>query len=78
MPVGLTSGKLQSRKLGFHKEIDVLNYDVNTEFYYLAISKKNNIKKLIPYINKRLKDMKKSNELTKLSIKYSDLYLKLP
>jgi polar amino acid transport system substrate-binding protein len=78
MPVGLTSGKLQSRKLGFHKEIDFLHYDVNTEFYYLAISKKNGFKKLIPYINQRLKEMKENNEITKLSIQYSDLYLNSP
>jgi len=78
MPIGLLSGELQSRKLGFHKQIVPLDYRVSTEFYFLAIGQKSGLKQHLPRLNQRLQEMHNDGTIQRFTEKYSLIYLDTP
>ncbi|GGK56845.1 substrate-binding periplasmic protein [Amphritea balenae] len=75
MPVGLLSGRLQSRKLGFHEQVKPLNYRVSTEFYFLAVGRHSGLQQHLPFINRRLQEMHQNGTISQLTNHYSLLYL---
>lgn len=75
MPIGLLSGRLQSRKLGFHEQVMPLDYRVSTEFYFLAVGKNSGLQQHLPFINRRLQEMHHNGTINRLTDQYSLLYL---
>lgn len=75
MPIGLLSGRLQSRKLGFHEQVMPLDYRVSTEFYFLAVGKNSGLQQHLPFINRRLQEMHQNGTINGLTDRYSLLYL---
>ncbi|BBB26987.1 substrate-binding periplasmic protein [Amphritea japonica] len=75
MPIGLLSGRLQSRKLGFHEQVMPLIYRVSTEFYFLAVGKSSGLQQHLPFINRRLQEMHLNGTINRLTDHYSLLYL---
>lgn len=78
MPVGLLSGRLQSRKMGFHEQVMPLDYRVSIEFYYLAVGHHSDLKKHLPFINNRLQEMHQDGTIKRLTDRYSLKYLDAP
>ncbi|MFT6915562.1 MAG: polar amino acid transport system substrate-binding protein [Motiliproteus sp.] len=75
MPLGQLSGELQSRKLGFYPQIIPLNRVISTETYYLAVGRNSDLVKHLPYINRRLQEMRQDGTLERLTEQQSQRYL---
>lgn len=75
MPVGLLSGRLQSRKMGYHDKVVALDYRVSTEFYYLAVGHKSDLNMHMPFIDRRLEEMHNDGTIQRLTDHYSLKYL---
>ncbi|RTE64890.1 ABC transporter substrate-binding protein [Amphritea opalescens] len=75
MPIGLLSGRLQSRKMGFHELIMPLEEKVSTELYFLAVGKNSGLQKHLPFINDRLKELHRNGTIKRLTDQYSLQYL---
>lgn len=75
MPIGLLSGRLQSRKMGFHEQIMPLDEKVSTELYFLAVGKKSGLQKHLPFIDHRLKELHQNGTIKRLTDQYSLQYL---
>ena len=78
MPLGRLSGELQSIKLGFSPQIKPHDRVITTEYYYLAVGRNSDLVKHLPYINRRLQEMREDGTLTRLTEQYSQLYLNTP
>jgi len=78
MPIGLLSGRLQSRKLGFHEQVMPLKYKVSTEFYFLAVGRNSDLQQHLPFINQRLQEMQQDGTIRRLTEQYSLIYLDSP
>ena len=75
MPIGVLSGELQSKKLGFYDQVTALDYRINTEFYYLALGKSNTLEKHLPYLNRRLRELAEDGTIEQLTHFYSQEYI---
>jgi polar amino acid transport system substrate-binding protein len=75
MPLGIISGKLQTKKFGYSKKIIVAPFKLKTEYYYLALSPQSEISQHLPYINQRLKELHQSGKIEQLLNQYSNIYL---
>ena len=75
MPIGVLSGELQSKKLGFHDQVMALDYRINTEFYYLGLGKSSALEKHLPYLNRRLKELTQDATIKQLTHFYSQQYI---
>ncbi len=78
MPLGRLSGELQSIKLGFSPQITPLDRVITTEYFYLAVGSNSDLIKHLPYINRRLQEMRKDGTLKRLTEQHSRLYLNTP
>ncbi|WP_432474527.1 substrate-binding periplasmic protein [Amphritea sp. HPY] len=75
MPIGLLSGRLQSRKLGFHEQVMPLEYPVSTEFYFLAVGRNSGLQQHLPFLSRRLQEMYQDGSINRLTDYYSLIYL---
>jgi polar amino acid transport system substrate-binding protein len=75
MPLGITTGALQSQKFGYQPQISRANLAINSEFYYLALGRDSNLKQHLPFINSRLAELEKTGEIKRLISQYSKHYL---
>ncbi len=78
MPLGQLSGRLQSRKLGFHERIMPLQQVITTEYYYLAVGRDSGLQQHLPRINSRLNQMHRDGTMRRLTEQYSQQYLDAP
>ncbi|MBY4678763.1 substrate-binding periplasmic protein [Marinobacterium arenosum] len=78
MPLGKLSGRLQSRKLGFHDQVKPLEREITTEYYYLAVGRHSGLQQHLPFINHRLREMHRSGEIGRLTARFSLDYLNSP
>lgn len=76
IPIGISSGELQTEKFGYSKQIIVAPLKLDTEYYYLALGRHSQLNKHLPYINQRLKQLHENGSIKKLVSKFSDMYLK--
>ncbi|MDO6561928.1 transporter substrate-binding domain-containing protein [Amphritea sp. 1_MG-2023] len=75
MPVGLLSGNLQSRKLGFYEQVMPLNDKITTELYFLAVGKHSGLQPHLTFLNRRLQEMHQDGSIKRLTEQYSLQYL---
>jgi polar amino acid transport system substrate-binding protein len=75
MPLGIVSGKLQTKKFGYDKQIIVAPFKLETEYYYLALGHHSELSQHLPYINQRLKQLHDNGTIQQLLTKYSNIYL---
>ncbi len=75
MPLGRLSGSLQSRKLGYHDQITPTAWEIDTEFYYLAVGQHSGLSRHLPLINQRLSQMHRDGTIKRLRRQYSERYL---
>ncbi|WP_271273858.1 substrate-binding periplasmic protein [Aliamphritea hakodatensis] len=78
MPIGWRSGMLQTRKLGFENRIMPLREKITSEYYYLALSKAGTLSQHLPFINRRLQELHKSNRIRNMIRSNSLEYLHNP
>jgi polar amino acid transport system substrate-binding protein len=75
MPLGILTGQLQTEKFGYSKQIIVAPFKLETEYYYLALSRHSKLSHHFPYINKRLNELHENGQIQTLVTKYSQIYL---
>ncbi len=75
MPLGIVSGKLQTQKFGYSKQIIAAPFTLETEYYYLALSPHSELSQHLPYINQRLNQLHFNGKIQQLVTKYSKIYL---
>lgn len=75
MPIGILSGELQSKKLGFDDQVMALDYRISTEYYFLAVRKSSALEKHLPYLNRRLKELTQDGTINQLTQVYSQQYI---
>jgi len=76
MPLGISTGALQSQKLGYQQQISLAPLTINTEHYYLALGRSSNLSQHLPFLNRRLSELESSGEIKHLIKQYSQRYLK--
>ncbi|NRA52693.1 MAG: transporter substrate-binding domain-containing protein [Gammaproteobacteria bacterium] len=77
MPIGISTGALQSQKLGYQQQISLAPLTINTEHYFLALGRGSKLSQHLPYLNRRLSELEASGEIKRLITKFSQRYLKL-
>jgi polar amino acid transport system substrate-binding protein len=77
IPLGIVSGKLQTQKFGYTKQIIAAPFKLKTEYYYLALGSHSELSQHLPYINKRLNELHQSGKIQQLVTQYSKTYLEL-
>lgn len=75
-PTGLFTGQIQIKKYGYTGKIVALPKPIETGYLYIAISKKSKYLKHLPYVNKRLEELKNDGTVKRLLSKYVDYYAK--
>jgi len=75
MPLGIVTGKLQTKKLGYSDQIVASAIKLETNNYYMALSPHSGLSLYLPYINKRLKQLHENGKILQLLAKYSNIYL---
>ncbi|MEO1945248.1 MAG: transporter substrate-binding domain-containing protein, partial [Candidatus Thioglobus sp.] len=75
-PTGLYTGQIQVKKLGYDGKIIALQNPIKTGYLYVAMSKKSAYLKHLPYVNKRLAELRNDGTIKKLLDKYVDYYAK--
>lgn len=75
MPLGIVSGKLQTQKFGYSKQIIAAPFSLETEYYYLALGSHSELSQHLPYINQRLRELHKNGKIQQLVTEYSKIYL---
>lgn len=75
-PTGLYIGQIQVKKFGYDGKIVALPNSIETGYLYIAISKKSKYLKHLPYVNKRLAELKNDGTVKRLLSKYVDYYAK--
>lgn len=75
IPLGIVSGKLQTQKFGYTKQIIAAPFKLKTEYYYLALGSHSELSQHLPYINQRLNELHQSGKIQQLVTQYSKTYL---
>ena len=78
MPLGQLSGYLQSRKFAFGEQIISLPQVITTEYYYLAVGRHSDLQQHLPFINRRLREMRRDGTLNRWTEQFSQQYLNSP
>ncbi|MFB1015330.1 MAG: transporter substrate-binding domain-containing protein [Alteromonadaceae bacterium] len=75
IPLGISSGKLQTQKFGYSQQVIAAPFKLETEYYYLALGRHSKLKQHLPYINQRLNELHQTGKIQQLVTQYSKLYL---
>jgi polar amino acid transport system substrate-binding protein len=75
IPLGIVSGKLQTQKFGYTKQIIAAPFKLKTEYYYLALGSHSELSQHLPYINQRLSELHQNGKIQQLVTQYSQTYL---
>jgi polar amino acid transport system substrate-binding protein len=75
MPLGRDTGRLQSLKLNLGRQIEALPRALTTEHYYIAVRRGGTLEQHLPYINRRLAELRSDGTLVRLKQRYSQQYL---
>ncbi len=75
MPLGRETGRLQSLKLNLEGKVEPLPRTLTTEHYYIAVRRGGELEQHLPYINRRLGELRADGTLSRLKQFYSHQYL---
>ncbi|UTW12737.1 substrate-binding periplasmic protein [Marinobacterium rhizophilum] len=75
MPLGRETGRLQSLRLKLDTQIEPLPRSLTTEHYYIAVRRGGELERHLPYINRRLGELRADGSLSRLKLLYSRQYL---
>lgn len=73
-PLGLFTGQIQIEKLKYQGRIVPLDHPITTGYLYVAMSKKSPFLRHLPYISKRLLELRKDGTINRLRDKYVSEY----
>jgi polar amino acid transport system substrate-binding protein len=75
LPIGLYTGQIHVRQLGYADKIAAMDHYLGIEYLYVAISKLSPYLKHLPYVDKRLLELREDGTVKRLIEKYIDYYV---
>lgn len=78
MPIGLTTGRLQARKLGLTEQVFALDHLLTVERYHLALPRGSVLAPLLPVLSERLRQLTEDKYIEHIGRHYEHRYLDGP